>query len=97
MESEMGSEDAVKMRLRRAEEDKQRILREFEEKARARADDIGAGETALRERHANAELAKQQALQQMHEMNRAKAAAYNQGTSVLFPLSTHLFDCDSLH
>jgi len=82
LESEMGSEDAVAMRLRRAEEEKQRKLLEFEEKARARSDEIGAGEAALRERHANAELVKQQALQQMHEMNRVKAAAYNQGNYV---------------
>jgi len=79
LESDMGSEDAVAMRLRRAEEEKQRKLREFEEKARTRSEDVGAREAALRERHANADLAKQQALQQMHEMNRAKAAAYNQG------------------
>ena len=80
LESDMGSEDAVAMRLRRAEEDKQRKLREFEEKARTRPDEMGAREASLRERHANAELAKQQSLQQLYEMNRAKAAAYNQGT-----------------
>jgi len=85
MESGTGAEDAVAMRLRRAEEEKQRKLLEFEEKARTRSDEMGARETALRERHANAELAKQQALQQMHEMNRAKAAAYNQGMFIGFP------------
>jgi len=79
MESGLGAEDAVTMRLRRADEEKQRKLREFEEKARTPSDEIGARETALRERHANAELVKQQALQQMHDLNRAKAAAYNQG------------------
>jgi len=95
----MGSEDAVAMRLRRAEEDKQRKLREFDEKARTRSDERGAGEEALRERHANADLAKQQTLQQLHEMNRAKTAAYNQGMSpphhASFPshfISSHLSD-----
>jgi len=94
LESEMGSEDAMKMRLRRAEEDKQRKLQELEEMARTRPDEIGAREAALRERQANAEQAKQQALQQLHEMNRVKTAAYNQGMSICqFPRSTHLFDC----
>jgi len=82
LESDLGSEDAITMRLRRAEEDRQKKLCELEEKARTRPDEIGAGEAALRERHANAELAKQQTLQQLHEMNRAKTAAYNQGMSV---------------
>ena len=81
MESGLGAEDALAMRLRRAEEEKQRVLHEFDEKARARAEEPGARETALRERHANAEQAKQEALQQMYDMNRAKAAAYNKGTS----------------
>lgn len=76
MESE---EDAVAMRLRRAEEDKQRKLQEFDEKARTRSDEMGSREAALRQRQADADLAKQQALQQLHEMNRVKAAAYNQG------------------
>jgi len=82
LESDLGSEDAITMRLRRAEEDRQKKLRELEEKARTRPDEVGARETALRERHANAELAKQQTLQQLHEMNRAKTAAYNQGMSL---------------
>ena len=82
LESDAGAEDAVAMRLRRAEEDKLRKLREFEEKARERSDEMGAREAALRERQASADLAKQQALQQLHEMNRTKAAAYNQGTCV---------------
>jgi len=86
-----GSEDAVAMRLRRADEEKQRKLREFEEKARTRSDELGARETALRERHANADLVKQQALQQMHELNRSKAAAYNQGTCIVYTVFLPLF------
>ena len=82
LESDAGGEDAVALRLRRADEDKRRILAEFEEKARDRSDEMGARESALRERQANAELAKQQSLQQLYEMNRSKAAAYNQGTSL---------------
>jgi len=95
MESE---EDAVAMRLRRAEEDKQRKLQEFDEKARTRSDEMGSREAALRQRQADADLAKQQALQQLHEMNRVKAAAYNQGTSFrpcMFPVSSRLLDYDS--
>jgi len=94
LESDTGSEDAITMRLRRAEEDKQRKLRELEEKARTKPDEIGAREAALRERHANADLAKQQTLQQMQEINRTKAAAYNQGMSCRHSL-IYLFDYHS--
>ena len=102
LESDLGSEDAITMRLRRAEEDRQRTLRELEEKARTRPDEVGSGEAALRERHANAELAKQQTLQQLHEMNRAKTAAYNQGMSVhtsfpsIYLLTVHINQFKSL-
>jgi len=85
LESELGSEDAVALRLRRAEEDKRRKMQEFDEKARTRSDEIGAREAALRERQANADVAKQQALEQLYEMNHSKAAAYNQGNSAFVP------------
>jgi hypothetical protein len=76
---EAGGEDAVTMRLRRAEEDKQRKMREFEEMARQKPDGIGAGEEALRQRHANANLERQKSLELMHEVSRVKTAAYNVG------------------
>jgi hypothetical protein len=77
--SEAGQEDAVAMRLRRAEEDKQRKMREFEEKARERSQAIGAGEEALRLRQTNAEQERQRSLEQLHEVSRVKTAAYNTG------------------
>ena len=84
---EEGGEDAVALRLRRADDDKRRKMAEFDDKARASralADEMGAREAALRERQANAELAREQALQQLYDMNRAKAAAYNQGMRAVY-------------
>jgi len=67
------------VRLRRAEEDKQRKLREFDEKARERKTEIGAGELALRERFESAEVEKQRRIGQLVEMGRVMTSTYNMG------------------
>lgn len=77
--SEAGAEDAMTMRLRRAEEEKQRKMREFEEMARQRSDGIGAGEEAIRQRQANADLERQKSLDHLAEVCRVKQSAYNTG------------------
>jgi len=69
------------MRLRRAEEEKQRKLREFEEKAREIKTEIGAGELALRERHESAEIDKQRRIEHLVQMGRVMTSTYNMGVS----------------
>jgi len=74
-------DDALTMRLRRAEEEKQRKMLEFEEKARERKTEIGAGELAIRQRQETAELDRQQRLENLRETNRAMSATYNIGVA----------------
>lgn len=75
---EANNEDALAMRLRRAEEEKQRKLREFDEKAREQKE-IGAAELAIRERHQAAELDRQRRIGQLVEMGRVMTSTYNMG------------------
>lgn len=79
---EANNEDALAMRLRRAEEEKQRKLREYDEKAREQKE-IGAAEIAIRERHQAAELDRQRRIEQLVEMGRVMNATYNVGVADL--------------
>lgn len=74
-------EDALTARLRRAEEEKQRKLREFEEQARQNKEQLGAAEEALRQRQANAEQERQKRLQQLSEMHKVMSTTYNVGVN----------------
>jgi hypothetical protein len=74
----LGTEDALAMRLRRADEEKQRRLQEFDEMARQQKE-IGARELAIRERQENAEKERQQRLDQLRESSRAMTGLYNIG------------------
>jgi len=75
------NEDALSMRLRRAEEEKQRKMREFEEKAREKKTEVGAGELALRERHEVAEIDRQRRINNLVQMGRVMTSTYNMGVS----------------
>ena len=66
--------------MRKAEEEKQRKLKEFEDKARQpKPDTLGAGEQAIRDRQAHADAEKQRKLEQMKEMGKVMSLSYNSG------------------
>lgn len=77
------AEDAVTHRLRMAEEDKARKLREFEEHARLRREAVGVAEEALQLRQAQAEEEKQRKLENYRQMGKIMSTVYNTGVNDL--------------
>ena len=67
------------MRLRMAEEEKQRKMKEFDAQAAQAKTGVGASEEALRMRHAKAEEEKQKKLDQFKEVGKSMSSAYNVG------------------
>ena len=78
-EREAGHEDAITMRLRLAEEQKQKKMQEFEKQAKEGRKDIGTVEKNIREKRAAADAEKQRKLESYTEMGKTMAQAYNTG------------------
>lgn len=75
------NEDLTTVRLRRAQEEKQRKMREFEEQAKQQRQTGSAGEDAVRQRQIKAEEEKQQRLQHLRDMGKVLSTVYNTGVN----------------
>ena len=78
-EREKEREDAVQMRIRQAQSDKERRLKEFADMAKQGKKDISLTEDHIRKKHAEADALKAKKLEDMKEMAKVNAEAYNIG------------------
>lgn len=89
------TEDAVTVRLRRAAEEKQRKLKQFEDRAKEQRQTVGPAEEARRQRQAAAEQERKQKLEHFKEMGKIMSAVYNLGVNdILKDKLQHADDLD---
>lgn len=80
-EASRSGESAIQMRLRQAEEKKQKSLALLEQAAKEKRErtDIGAGEQAIRDRQTRHETEKKRQAEQAKEMSGVMSAMYHEG------------------
>jgi len=67
-----------------AETEKQRKLKEFEDKSKEKKTGVDASELAMKERHQNADIEKQRKMDQFKELSKVNSSTYNSGRAAIF-------------
>lgn len=81
--SKQPRESGVEFRQRQAAAEKERKMKEFEEKGREGRQESNVMEQELRRKHAEAAKTKQEELEKMKEMGKVMSAAHHSGAEIL--------------